>query len=52
MNELMQMCTSELVEVNDFTIEEPRFGKIEFIGPTDLTGVDLEEDITIDATGV
>ncbi len=40
------MTKAELEKVLDFTIEN-QYGRIEFYGFTDLTGVDLSEVVTI-----
>jgi hypothetical protein len=41
------MSDYQLEKVKDFTIEDPRFGKIEFIKETDVAGLDLADLVTI-----
>lgn len=43
---LSRMTLEEIQNVENFTIEN-QFGKIVFLGKTDLTGVDLEKLVTI-----
>ena len=45
------MTKAELEKVLDFTIEN-QYGRIEFYGFTDLTGVDLSEVVTINQRSV
>ena len=48
---LLRMTKAELENVRDFVIEN-QHGRIQFLGTTDLTDVDLARDVTIKARSV
>ena len=48
---ILKMTKEQLSKVEDFTIEN-KHGRIQFLGPTDLTDVDLARDVVIKARSV
>jgi nuclear pore complex protein Nup98-Nup96 len=45
LQELKQMTTEELKTIKNFTIFHKKFGHIEFIGITDVSNINIDEDI-------
>ena len=45
LQELKQMTTEELKTIKNFTIFHKQFGRIEFIGITDVSNVNIDEDV-------
>jgi len=51
MSEIARMTTAQLKKVDGFIIENEH-GRIEFLEPVDLTGVDLEDAVTIEPNAI